>query len=88
MYFVHFERVYNHVPQGVLWRMVHEYGHQSCYHKPPGPYIIGVKLNAFPVGVGLCQGCHWIQVLKMEPGGKTVCDLGTSELLLCSLHMM
>lgn len=51
MYFVDFEKVYNHVTQGVLSRMVHEYGHPSCYRNRVRVVSIFLEINTLPVGV-------------------------------------
>ncbi|KAI3363695.1 hypothetical protein L3Q82_001320 [Scortum barcoo] len=72
MCFVDLEKAFNHVPRGILWGVLREYGVRgpllttvrSLYDRSRSLVrIAGSKSDLFPVHVGLRQGCPLSPVL-------------------------
>ena len=70
--FVNVENAFNHVPRGVLWGLLRDYGVSGPLMRAIRSLrdqsqslvrIAGSKLNSFPVRVGLCQGCPLSPIL-------------------------
>lgn len=57
--FVELENAYDHVPRGVLWGVLQEYGVPGSFYKPAGPCI--TKVRAVSVCLAQSQTCfQWV----------------------------